>query len=756
MIVLFSILVFGVGMFILFRGSSILEAKKTGADQVFKRPSALSQDRALYYLHLYCEVFKTQNLLSVVSIMSNRFYCKIANMINAYGRLGIRKEIELFPYPPETNAADETMIYAQGYRDMSVNSTDFKVLERFVDTQTGRVIYERYKDKLWIVTTLMRGAHRTEAEELHCVGCGNKVDTSGETFICKYCGATYRADSFDWVMDDVQIGYGSMLKANKRTSFILALMVVGIAALPLSLLALFVDFFIVLTILCNIAYIAAVLITLALEKKVVQSMSPLEQYDPGEAITRLNGRFANVIERLAFALDFDASEAASDLDRPLYEYFASLTPRKDYHVLEATVYTGEFRYYHANNRQYIDAPLTISFLLLTHNRQIAEIHKTVNAQFYRNLGTKVSLQNKMQNVTCSSCSFPLDLTAQGSCKYCGVQYDMADFDWKLATIDPTAFDYTGATVIPPPITLHPSLVLSQQAQTAFTAPPATQTTTNFTGSVQGDSPQNNNAGAAYEVAQAPVSAAGPPQQAAEPTSKVAPDVSLPLPLPKDDIPEQLYGILKCSLGKEKGSSALLFDDEKLVNKGYTSAYCVCMITNKRFTLLPFPKELSYSEDDYQPQADLALDLNAALASFHLSSIHSYALEKILTDTTVHLYLYNEVVLKLETSFKNIAQFEQLLDYFAPGLLQAPRSLMGEYYPCISPNDPRNPYGYRYNPKHPRDYRVAHTKKLKKDPNGLNDVIEFYTQDGTLPADFNIFVHGIGADNPILGVPMFVE
>ncbi len=765
MIVLFTILVFVVGTVVLWRGASVLEEKKTGESEKLKRPSALSQDRALYYLHLYCEAFKTQNLPALVSIMTNRFYCKVANQINAYGRLGVRKEIELCPYPPEDSAADETLLFAQGYRDMSINSTDFKVLERFVDTQTGRVIYERYKDKLWIITTLMRGAHRSEAEELHCVGCGNKVDTSGETFICKYCGATYRADSFDWVMDDVQIGYGSMLKANKRTRFLFALVVVGIAALPLSLLALFVDFFIVLTILCNLAYLAAVLIALAMEKKVVQSMSPLEQYDPGEAITRLNGRFANIVERVAFALDFDVAEAASDLETPLYEYFAALAPRGDYHVLEAAVYTGEFRYYHANNRQYIDAPLTLSFLLLTHDRQVAEIYKTVNARFYRNLGTKVSLQNKMQNVTCTGCGFPLDLTAQGACKYCGAHYDMADFDWKLAAIDPAAFDYTGAAIVPVPLQLHPPLVLSRQAQAAFaTEPPqqtvpqaAAQATAAFAGSVQGGQTQDGHAGAPQEDAQAPAYAKEPPpQQTAGQTGGPAPDVPLPIPLPKDDTPEQLYSVLKCSLGKEKGSSALLFGDEKLVEKGYTSVYCVCMITNKRFTLLPFPKELSYSEDEYRPQAGMALDLKAALASFHVSSIHSYALEKIVSDTTVHLYLYNEVVLKLETPTKNIESFKQLLEYFAPGLLQAPRTMMGEYYPSISPNDPRNPYGYGYNPKHPRAYKVAYTKKLRKDPSALDEVVEFYRQDGTLPADFNIYVHGIGEFNPIPGVPMFVE
>ncbi len=752
MIVIISILVFAAGTFFMYFGSSILKERKQTSEQQIKRPSALSQDRALYYLRLYCEVFKTQNLLSVVSIMSNQFYNKISNMINAYGRIGIRKEIELAPYPPEENAADDTTVYAQGYRDMSVNSTDFQVLERYVDTQTGRVLHERYKNKQSIITTLMRGTHRTEAEELHCLGCGNKVDTSGETFVCKFCGATYRADSFDWVMDGLQIGLGAILKTNKAARFALVLTLVGMAAVPLSVVALFVDFFVWLAILCNISYIAAVVFALVVERKVLKSMSPLEQYDPGESIMHLNSRFSNILERLAFAMDFNVSEAASDLDAPLYNYLATLTPRGDYHVLEASVFTGDFQYYHADNRQYLDAPVTLAFLLLTQDRQIAEISKTVNARFYRNINTRISVQNQMQNVTCSVCGFSLDLTAQGSCKYCGTQYDMADFDWKLASIDPSVFDYTGAKIIPPPTTLHPSITMSAQAQQAMqqAQQPTEQAYAGYA------APQQQ--AAQQQMPQATMQpqaayAAGPPL---ENTAVVTPNIPLPIPLPQDDTPEQLYGILKCKFGKDKGSTQMHFNDEKLTEKGYTSEYCVCMVTNKRLTLIPFPKELSFDNDAYEPPASMAMDFNAALASFHISSIHSYALEKILVETTVHLYLYNDIVLKLEMPSKNFPQLKQLFDYFAPGLTQAPRSLMGVYYPSVSPNDPRNPYGYRYNPQHPRGYMVAHIKKLKKDPNAINDVIEFFRQDGTIPADFNLFVHGIGEYNPVLGVPMFAE
>jgi rRNA maturation endonuclease Nob1 len=40
---------------------------------------------------------------------------------------------------------------------------------------------------------------------------------------------------------------------------------------------------------------------------------------------------------------------------------------------------------------------------------------------------------------CIGCGDSLNLTASGACKSCGTEYDVADFDWKIAYVDANAF-----------------------------------------------------------------------------------------------------------------------------------------------------------------------------------------------------------------------------------------------------------------------------------------------------------------------------
>ncbi len=712
-----TILLYAGATFALYKLSAdFMGSRKVDQAELQKRASALPQDTALYYLQQYTKVFQTQNLLSVVSLMSDVFYSKIAGMLGAYAKLGIRKEIELSPYPPSDIPEDEDEpVDVQGNRDMSFNFTYFKVLERFIDNQTNRVIYERYRDKVFASTILIRGSHRTEAEKLFCTGCGNPIDTSGETFVCKYCGATYRADSFDWVLDSVEFGLVQMKNPFVRVALIFS--IVGIAAIPLSILTLFIPFLVPLLYLCNLTYVGYCIWGIFFTRKMAASLKELQAYDPGEAELRIYHRFENVLQQLYFSAAGDLSEVRADLDPNLVAQFTANPPRTTHHVLEVGVIpSAEFKYYQANNRQYIEDQLTLNYLLLTADRQVAALTKKVPVRFYRNLNTRVSNLTQMQGLRCSGCGSPLSLTARCTCKYCGVQYDMADFDWKLESIDPTAFDFSGATILPPPITLRPSFTPSQNEQDLY-----------------------QNVAARRSGQETPVAPAPEPEPA-----------FTPAPPPPDSTPENLLGIVKCEMKKEKGGSPLALQGEKLTD-AEVYQNCFLMITNKRFTVIPAPEE-----EGYQPGPNLAVDLNQALVSYRLHAIHTYQVERILTEAEVHLYLYDGSAFSLQFERTPFAQFKQLLEQVLPGVTEAPYKMSGQYHPGISDRDPRNPYGRRYNQNHPRTHTVAYTKQLKKNPSALDEIIAAYKQEGTVPTDFNILSHGTGAYEGIPGIPCFYD
>ena len=189
-----------------------------------------------------------------------------------------------------------------------------------------------------------------------------------------------------------------------------------------------------------------------------------------------------------------------------------------------------------------------------------------------------------------------------------------------------------------------------------------------------------------------------------------------------------------------------------------------LVTNKRIGFIYFDEEAAWNDayendgdyeyGDFSPEVWMLDDASWCSVVFPLNFLHSIRSEGgVDRENTLYFYSAHSYIAVMDK--KPHAQFIQALQSLIPGMTVIEQT-MGDYNPSISELDPRNPLSERYDALWPRSYVVAYTKKLKKDPHGIDDAIDAAIQAGILPRDFDLAAHGIGKQKPPPGVPCAFE
>ncbi len=401
------------------------------------RSAVLPQDATVWYLRYYTDVFKSQNLNSVVSIMTDTFYHLVSTTIKGLNRLGIRKEIEVDPFPANVDGQEDTdAVLVEGKTDISSGHVDCRMVERYIDTQTGQVLFEQRHDKKALTLNVTRSSARTAAEPICCLNCGAEVDTSGEIFVCKHCGTTYRSDSYDWVLSSVDwLTFRS--KASKLGG-LLAGVILAAMILPM-ILGIFASgrpVLIAIVVILNLIFLAAVIAGLGFSAHAQAGFNRLAKIDPLASPTVMQRRAVYLMRRLYHAHDHNMADIRPMMDAQMYQYLLQNHRHSGNYVLDFDEVSLDVpRLSMQNGRQVFEANFQANLVVLTPQRRVEFVLKRGKITLYRNQNTRYEHKLQAESFTCGGCGSSLNLTANGSCKYCGLEYDIADFDWKLATVD---------------------------------------------------------------------------------------------------------------------------------------------------------------------------------------------------------------------------------------------------------------------------------------------------------------------------------
>jgi hypothetical protein len=186
---------------------------------------------------------------------------------------------------------------------------------------------------------------------------------------------------------------------------------------------------------------------------------------------------------------------------------------------------------------------------------------------------------------------------------------------------------------------------------------------------------------------------------------------------------------------------------------------ILVVTNKRLLFFPFDTIL---DGDFELGPLDELDDGRYSYVGYTRRVHSVKTESILISKENTVFFYsgdenNHYFVMFDFDNKPHKKFVKAMEAAIPGLTFVEEGLNNEYEPNISLNDPRNPYGYRYNPRHPRGYVVAYTKGLlTRDLHAIDDALDAAKRDGTLPDYWRLAVYGISRQVPPPGVPTIFD
>ncbi|MDR0325417.1 MAG: hypothetical protein LBI19_04890 [Oscillospiraceae bacterium] len=420
-----------------------LNLQKVPVELADKRPAELPYETALYYLETFVRLFKTQNLASVASIMGDTFYYSLQGVIKGLNRLGIRKEIQLDPYPGEPGIpADYTFrVFGGGKTDVSAETITCNYSEKYIDSTTDAVLYSRELRRKRATVGVARSSAREETQAVYCINCGEVIDTSGELFICPGCRASYHADSYDWVICNIVLPKNetSVMQNTRRAVF--AFMAAA-ALLPiLSLIAggsIFVQGFIILC--CAAMLIATIRFSQVFHIGVYTGINKVSRLDPLCTAALIGMRIYYLISRLYNAHDHNPHDISTLMDENAFKAYRENYLHSGTYVLDIiNADTLKTEFCLRNGRQVLDVTVKAALLTLTPERQVETVEKKIELSLYRNENTRYEYLLAAETQRCPNCSENLDMTAHGACKACRTQFDIADFDWKIASVNQNVF-----------------------------------------------------------------------------------------------------------------------------------------------------------------------------------------------------------------------------------------------------------------------------------------------------------------------------
>ena len=406
-------------------------------DPVGKQSRDLLEDKeALRYLNIYTSAFRTMNVNTLYSTMTDFMYHSTATAIQGFAKLGVRKEIDFELDPKQKSYAGELVsddgklvtsashIYCSRYR------------ERLVDTVSNAVLHTYEAANVDIILHLSRSIAKDTAETKYCSGCGAPLQTNGEIFVCQHCGATYTSDSYDWMIS----AYSTFdnKKANALytpigcAAFLLffALPIMGFCSSNNPGLAAIVT-------ALDLLLVAAAGIYAGVVRKVYRGLKQLKDIDPLSPDDLVQHRGLFLISIFYSACNFNLNLLKPFMDSNAYaELLAAYRPSGSYVLSTSTTGMGAIEGLRIENgRQILSVNLTLKLTVLDRNRTIQVIKRKVFFEMYRNEHVRYEHKLSSESFTCKGCGMSVNLTANGKCKYCGTEYDIADYDWKLGRID---------------------------------------------------------------------------------------------------------------------------------------------------------------------------------------------------------------------------------------------------------------------------------------------------------------------------------
>ena len=406
---------------------------ESGADENLEKKEAFTANSRENYLSVYMQAFKSLNIQSLSSIMTDLQYHMASNKIKSLINRGLRQEIIIKEKTQSDSDTSGRDYIKYGGINGIIDHVHAKYIERLFDNTNGKVLYEKNIPDANVQLILCKSNVKDTAEEKYCTGCGTKLDTKGELFICPNCGATYKSDSFDWVINRIKVEdkqNGAITKISQFISFgMLAAILIGFLFGKNPVVA-------VILAIINIAIVAFGFWYKNFVKHSYKAIYQLSEIDPNLSVIRLDSRVNYLTEIIYHSMNNNIYDLCTFMDPVEFESLLK-NPSKtdDYFVDFKPMFTVLSNLREKDNRHYLTATLYFAKVTSINSKnEVKTSYKKISFDIYRYANVRYQTKTEMEGFICKNCGMPINLTATGNCKYCGTEYDLAEFDWKIGKI----------------------------------------------------------------------------------------------------------------------------------------------------------------------------------------------------------------------------------------------------------------------------------------------------------------------------------
>lgn len=392
----------------------------------------LDESTKKMFLKNLTEVYRTSNIKTVMSTVTENLYYSIEAELSILTKLGLRKEVTIIPVESPVKGEPLPFVIDDGKNNMTLSGLDCSYTEKYIDNATGKVLYKKKIPHSLYTIELIKSDILDLKNEYFCSSCGAPMEVNGDFFDCHYCSAHYNTESYSWSASDVIV---QNRKNNNSTSnlfigFIFMFIAVTLLGLnfPYSILgtiSISLDIFLILfSVLCALV----VNHQLRYIRKILAA-------DKNFSRSNFKKRVVYLLKRFYLAQGTHSSLIQPLMVSELYKELESVHKYDNYYLLDFDVLALSIKdYYVKNGKQVVSVDIKANTISMNPKKKLRKKKQKIRINVCRDEKTFTNTYDEMKTVNCENCNAPINLAKDGKCKYCGNTFDLSKFDWIIYKI----------------------------------------------------------------------------------------------------------------------------------------------------------------------------------------------------------------------------------------------------------------------------------------------------------------------------------
>lgn len=392
----------------------------------------LDENTKKMFLKNLTEVYKTSNMKSIMSTVTENLYYSIEAGLFILAKIGLRKEITIIPMVSSQKEEQLPFVVADGKNNMLSCGQHCSYVEKYIDIDTGKILYKKEIPNALYVVGLIKSDFRDLENEYFCSSCGASMKIDGNFFDCDHCGNHYNTESYSWSASEVLIRNRKKdnFTSNVFVGLMISFIIVNLLGMnfPYSILGSISIGFDLLLVLSSILIALVGNYKLRFVRQISGSDENFSKFGFRERVTYL-------LKKFYLAKDFQNSLVKPFMVPELYKKFETNNKYDDYYILDFDILAlGIENYYVENGRQVANLKVKAKIISMNHKKKLRKKKQKIMLSVCRDEKSFTKAYDKINKNTCEDCGAPINLTKDGKCKYCGNLFDLTKFDWIISEI----------------------------------------------------------------------------------------------------------------------------------------------------------------------------------------------------------------------------------------------------------------------------------------------------------------------------------